>query len=119
MHDSQYTQQRTLATSRAIATFDSNGNRTGTGTIKPGYTDTFTEVLTSTNSLSTLAVTTIDKTGMTYVIKPSVRHRLDSGRFIIDYNASWSQSLTKYEAAPYGRSYEDSQKAPSAFNCGT
>lgn len=93
-----------------MATFDANGNRTGTGTIRPGYTDTFTEVLTSSNSLSTLSVTTVDKTGGTYQFKPSARHRFDGGRFVIDYNASWSQSDTFYDAHPYGRQYRDQPK---------
>lgn len=110
MHDSQVTQQRTLSTSQAIATYDANGNRTGTGTIRPGFTDTFTEVLTSTNSLSTLSVTTIDKTGGTYQFKPSARHRFDGGRFVIDYNASWSRSDTWYDAHPYGAEYRDKPK---------
>lgn len=110
MHDSQVTQQHTLSTSQAIATFDANGNRTGTGTIRPGFTDTFTEVLTSTNSLSTLSVTTIDKTGGTYQFKPSARHRFDGGRLVIDYNASWSQSDTWYDAHPYGAKYKDQPK---------
>jgi len=110
MHDSQVTQQRTLSTSQAIATFDANGNRTGTGTIRPNFTDTFTEVLTSTNSLSTLSVTTIDKTGGTYQFKPSARHRFDGGRFVIDYNANWSRSDTWYDAHPYGAKYRDKPK---------
>ncbi len=110
MHDSQVTQQSTLSTSQAIATFDANGNRTGTGTIRPGFTETLTEVLTSTNSLNTLTVTTVDKTGGTYQFKPSVRHKYDGGRFIIDYNASWSQSDTWYDAHPYGAKYKDQPK---------
>ena len=110
MHDSQVTQQSTLSTSQAIATFDAAGNRTGTGTIRPGFTETFTEVLTSTNSLNTLTVTTIDKTGGTYQFKPSVRHKYAGGRFVIDYNASWSQSDTWYDAHPYGAKYKDQPK---------
>lgn len=114
MHDSQFTQQRQFSTSQALATFDASGNRTGTGTIRPGYTDTFTEVLTSTNSLSTLTVTTIDKTGATYAFKPSAKHRLDGGRLLIDYNASWSASRTKYDASPFDRDYDDQPKGTVA-----
>ncbi|MBL9199036.1 MAG: TonB-dependent receptor [Opitutaceae bacterium] len=110
MHDSQFTQQRQLSTSQAIATFDANGNRTGTGTIRPGFTDTFAEVLTSTNSLSTLTVTTVDKTGATWGLKPSAKLTLDGGRLLIDANANWSYSRTKYDAAPTGRDYEDQPK---------
>jgi len=119
MHDSQVTQQRTLSTSQAIATFDASGNRTGTGTIRPGYTDTFTEVLTSTNSLSTLNVTTIDKTGGTTQFKPSVRHFFDGGRLIIDYNASWSKSDTWYEPTLTVESTRTSQRARSTCSCAT
>ncbi|MSU51625.1 MAG: TonB-dependent receptor [Opitutus sp.] len=110
MHDSQFTQQRQLSTSQTLATFDANGNRTGTGTIRPGYTDTFTEVLTSTNSLSTLTVTTVDKTGATWGLKPSGKFKLDGGRLLIDANANWSASRTKYDASPYDRDYEDQPK---------
>ena len=110
MHDSQFTQQRQLSTSQALATFDVNGNRTGTGTIRPGYTDTFTEVLTSTNSLSTLTVTTVDKTGATWGLKPSAKIKLDDGRLLVDTNANWSASRTKYDASPYDRDYADQPK---------
>jgi TonB-dependent receptor len=110
MHDSQFTQQRQFSTTQALATFDANGNRTGTGTIRPGFTDTFTEVLTSNNSLSTLTVTTVDKTGWTYLVKPSARHRFDRGRLIIDYNANLSVSRTKYDASPFDRDYDDQPK---------
>jgi len=110
MHDSQVTQQQTFSTGQALATFDANGNRVGTGTIVPNFTDTFTEVLPANNSLSTLSVTTIDKTGGTYQFKPSVRHRFDNDRLVIDYNASWSRSDTFYDAHPYGAHYKDQPK---------
>ena len=103
--EASFIQQRSLTTSQAIATFNAQGVRTGTGTIMPGYTDTFTEVLTSTNSLATLTSTTNDKSGRTFVLQPSVRHRLRNG-LQIDYGLSYSHSNTFYDTSPINRHYD-------------
>ncbi len=103
--EASYIQQRTLTTSQALATFNAQGVRTGTGTIMPGYTDTFTEVLTSTNSLATLTSTTNDKSGRTFLFQPSVRHRFKNG-LNIDYGLSYSHSNTYYDTSPIDRHYD-------------
>jgi iron complex outermembrane receptor protein len=103
--EASFIQQRSLTTSQALATFNAQGVRTGTGTIMPGYTDTFTEVLTSTNSLSTLTSTTNDKSGRTIVLQPSVRHRFKDG-LQVDYGMSYSNSNTYYDTSPFNRHYD-------------
>lgn len=103
--EASFIQQRSMTTSQSIATFNAQGVRTGTGTIMPGYTDTFTEVLTSNNSLATLTSTTNDKSGRTFVLQPSVRHRFRNG-LQMDYGASYSHSNTYYDTSPIDRHYD-------------
>lgn len=107
--EATYIQQRTLSTSQSVATFNAQGVRTGTGTIMPGYTDTFTEVLTSNNSLATLSSSTNDKSGRTILFQPSVRHRFKNG-LNIDYGLSYSHSNTYYDTSPLNRHYRDNAK---------
>jgi iron complex outermembrane recepter protein len=107
--EASYIQQRSLTTSQALATFNAQGVRTGTGTIMPGYTDTFTEVLTSTNSVATLTSTTNDKSGRTFLVQPSVRHRFKNS-LNIDYGLSYSHSNTYYDTSPINRHYDAEPK---------
>jgi TonB-dependent receptor len=107
--EASFIQQRSLTTSQSLATFNAQGVRTGTGTIMPDFTDTFTEVLTSTNSLATLTSTTNDKSGRTFVLQPSVRHRFRNGLHI-DYGASYSHSNTYYDTSPINRHYDEIPK---------
>ncbi len=107
--EASFIQQRSLTTSQSIATFNAQGVRTGTGTIMPGYTDTFTEVLTSNNSVATLTSTTNDKSGRTFVFQPSVRHRFRNG-LNLDYGASYSHSNTYYDTSPLNRHYDEKPK---------
>jgi TonB-dependent receptor len=113
--EASYIQQRSLTTSQSIATFNAQGVRTGTGTIMPGFTDTFTEVLTSTNSVATLTSTTNDKSGRTFVLQPSVRHRFRNGLHL-DYGASYSHSNTYYDTSPLNRHYDEIPKGTVTAN---
>ena len=113
--EASFIQQRSLTTSQSIATFNAQGVRTGTGTIMPGFTDTFTEVLTSTNSLATLTSTTNDKSGRTFVLQPSVRHRFRNG-LQLDYGASYSHSNTYYDTSPLNRHYDEIPKGTVTAN---
>jgi TonB-dependent receptor len=113
--EASYIQQRSLTTSQSIATFNAQGVRTGTGTIMPGFTDTFTEVLTSNNSLATLTSTTNDKSGRTFVLQPSVRHRFRNGLHL-DYGASYSHSNTYYDTSPINRHYDEIPKGTVTAN---
>jgi TonB-dependent receptor len=118
-----------------LATVDASGNRTGGGFVKPGYTSTFTQIFandvepaapgpgtrdvayytsrwTNQGGLASLNVSSNDKSGRTYVVAPSVRHRWPGLQ--IDYSLSYSNSATyydvihendKYSARPTGLAY--------------
>ncbi|MFM9029879.1 MAG: TonB-dependent receptor plug domain-containing protein, partial [Opitutaceae bacterium] len=101
-----------------LATVDAAGRRTGGGFVKPGYTETLTQIFASpaepatpgpgardtayftsrwTNQGGTanLNVASNDKSGRTYVFSPSVRHRFPG--LYIDYSLSYSDSATYYD----------------------
>ncbi len=117
----------TAAMPSLVATVDGAGNRTGGGYVKPGYTNTFTQVFaqptepptpaaefytTKWNTLggtANLNVASNDKSGRTFVFSPSARHKYPG--LLIDYSLSYSNSATyydvahdndKYKAAPTG-----------------
>jgi TonB-dependent receptor len=97
----------TLSTGAVIAQLDANGNRIGTGTIRPGYTSTRTEVFPGTNSVSSLTMGALDKAGRTYQVQPSVIHRFD--RTTIDYGISKSDSNNYYDSHGPGVRHLDSK----------
>lgn len=101
-----------------IATVDAAGNRTGGGFVKPGYTNSFTQIFansvepatpgsggrdvayytsswTNQGGTANLNVSSNDKSGRTYVFAPSVRHRFPG--LLIDYGISYSDSATYYD----------------------
>ena len=82
-------------TARAIAILDANGNRTGGGFIHPNYSDNITRILGG--GFSDIAITTVDKSGRTYVFQPSVRHRFPGLQ--IDYSLSYSNAANWYDSS--------------------
>jgi hypothetical protein len=107
-HENSDTRTLTLATAQSVATLSAAGVPTGTGRIMPGYTETMTEVIAAANSTSAFSITTVDKSGATVQLTPSVTHRFD--RLQIDYGASWSESRTYYDNHDSGRKYDGSPK---------
>ncbi len=90
------TRTHSISTGTALAQFDANGNRIGTGTIRPGYTNTFTEALTGAATTSTITNASLDKVGRTLQLQPSIVQRFDQTK--IDYRASWSHSNNYYDS---------------------
>lgn len=101
-----------------IATVDAAGNRIGGGFVKPDYTSTLTQIFansvqpatpgpgardvayftsrwTNQGGTTSLNVSSNDKSGRTYVLAPSVRHRFPG--LLIDYGISYSDSATYYD----------------------
>jgi TonB-dependent receptor len=101
-----------------IATVDAAGRRTGGGFVKPGYTETLTQIFansvepatpgpgardvayytsrwTNQGGTANLNVASNDKSGRTFVFSPSVRHRFPG--LHIDYSLSYSNSATYYD----------------------
>ncbi|PHX71467.1 MAG: hypothetical protein CK548_06650 [Opitutia bacterium] len=120
----------TAAIPNLIATVDSAGKRTGGGFVKPGYTNTLTQIFansvepvtptseyytskwTGFGGTANLNVASNDKSGRTYVFAPSVRHKYPG--MLIDYGLSYSNSATyydvqhendKYKARPTGSAF--------------
>ena len=105
----------TAAIPNLIATVDSAGNRTDGGFVKPGYTNTLTQIYanavepatpaaeyyttkwTGFGGTANLNVASNDKSGRTYVFSPSVRHKFPG--LLIDYGLSYSNSATYYDVA--------------------
>ncbi|MSU50545.1 MAG: TonB-dependent receptor [Opitutus sp.] len=82
----------TLIASKALATVDANGNRTGGGFINPNYTNGITRVYAGTSSTATLNHGATAKWGRTYLVQPMARHRFDG--LSIDYSLSYSNALS-------------------------
>ena len=101
-----------------LATVDAAGRRTGGGFVKPGYTETLTQIFansvepatpgpgardvayytsrwTNQGGTANLNVASNDKSGRTFVFSPSVRHRFPG--LHIDYSLSYSNSATYYD----------------------
>jgi len=101
-----------------LATVDAAGRRTGGGFVKPGYTETLTQIFannvepatpgpgardtayytsrwTNQGGTANLNVASNDKSGRTFVFSPSVRHRFPGLQ--IDYSLSYSDSATYYD----------------------
>jgi iron complex outermembrane receptor protein len=88
----------TAATPQVLATVNANGERIGGGYIHPNYADGITRVFPHpTLSFSNLSVTGNDKSGRTYLLSPSVRHRFDD--LNIDYSLSYSNSANYYDVS--------------------
>jgi TonB-dependent receptor len=85
-------------TARALAIVDANGNRTGGGFIHPEYSDNITRIFAGgAGTFSDISITTVDKSGRTYVFQPSVRHRFRGLQ--IDYSASYSSAANWYDSS--------------------
>lgn len=85
-------------TARALAIVDANGNRTGGGFIHPDYRDNITRIFAGgAGTFSDIAITTVDKSGRTYVFQPSVRHRFPGLQ--IDYAVSYSNAANWYDSS--------------------
>lgn len=102
-HETNDTRTRLLSTTQNVANF------------RPGYTNLYNEILANNNAASTISITTDDKSGRTWLLSPSARHRLDG--LEIDYSASLSNSQTYYEYAPGGhRHFESRPKGTISYS---
>ncbi len=106
----------TLTTAQSLATFDASGNRTGTGAIMPGYSEYYTEVFAApaspTGTFGNMAVSGNDKSGRTFVLSPSARHRFNG--LDIDYNLSYSNAATFYDISQNRPKYDSNPKGSIA-----
>ncbi len=85
-------------TARALAIVDASGNRTGGGFINPNYSDNITRIFAGgAGTFSNISITTVDKSGRTYVFQPSVRHRFSGLQ--IDYSLSYSNAANWYDSS--------------------
>ena len=98
-HENGDTRTNTLEyTARQLAIVDASGNRTGGGFIHPNYADNITRILAGgAGTFSNIAITTVDKSGRTYVFQPSVRHRFPGME--IDYAISYSNAANWYDSS--------------------
>jgi iron complex outermembrane recepter protein len=114
-HENNDTRNQTLATTATttVANVDANGNRVSGGLIKPGYTDTFTQIFADPNSSSAITMTSNDKSGRTYLLSPRVRHRFDT--MLIDYSLSWSNSATYYDVSHNDEKYHSRPKGTISY----
>ena len=114
-HENNDTRNQTLATTATttVANVDASGNRVSGGLIKPGYTDTFTQIFADPASSSALTLTSNDKSGRTYLVSPRVRHRWDS--WTLDYSLSWSSSATYYDVSHNDEKYHSKPKGTISY----
>ena len=114
-HENNDTRSHALTTTATttLATVDANGNRVSGGLIKPGYTDTFTQIFADPNSSSALTLTSNDKSGRTYLFSPRVRHRFND--MLIDYSLSWSNSATYYDVSHNDEKYHSKPKGTITY----
>jgi TonB-dependent receptor len=103
----------TAAVPNVLATVDANGNRVSGGFIRPGYTDTFTQIYADPNSTSILTLTSNDKSGRTYLFSPRVRQRWDT--LLLDYSLSWSNSATYYDISHNDEKYHSKPKGTITY----
>jgi TonB-dependent receptor len=98
-HENGDTRTNTLEyTARQLATVDAAGNRTGGGFIHPNYADNITRIFPGgAGTFSGISITTVDKSGRTYVFQPSVRHRFRGLQ--IDYSVSYSSAANWYDSS--------------------
>lgn len=100
-HETNDTRAMVLGTTAAVANF------------KPGYTSFFEEVIANANSSSAVTLTTDDKSGRTYQLVPTVKHKFRG--LEIDYGGSFSNSQTYYDYAPSGRHYQSRPKGSTTY----
>ena len=100
-HETNDTRAMVLGTTAAVANF------------RPGYTSFFEEVLPNANSSSSVTLTADDKSGRTYQVTPTVRHKFAD--LEIDYGASFSNSQTYYDYAPSGRHFQSRPKGTTTY----
>lgn len=85
-------------TARQLAIVDASGNRTGGGFIHPDYADNITRIFAGgAATFSGISITTVDKSGRTYVFQPSARHRFPGLQ--IDYALSYSNAANWYDSS--------------------
>jgi iron complex outermembrane receptor protein len=89
------------------------GTTASTANFRPGYTSFFQEVLANANSSSAVTLSTDDKSGRTYQLVPTVKHRFPG--LEIDYGASFSNSQTYYDYRPDGRNFQSRPKATITY----
>lgn len=106
----------TAATPQLLANVDASGNRISGGFIRPGYTNTFTQVYADPLSTSVITMTSNDKSGGTYLFSPRVRHKWDT--LLIDYSLSWSNSATYYDVSHNDEKYESKPKGTITYRLG-
>ena len=100
-HETNDTRAMVLGTTAAVANF------------RPGYTSFFEEVIGNTNASSAITLSADDKSGRTYQLVPTVRHRF--GTLDIEYGVSFSNSQTYYDYAPSGRHFPSRPKAAITY----
>jgi TonB-dependent receptor len=99
----------TAATPQVLAVVDAGGNRIGGGYINPSYATGITRVYAHpTLSANALSATAQDKSGRTFVVAPTVRHRFDG--LNIDYGLNYSNAATYYDISHDKEKYRSRPK---------
>jgi iron complex outermembrane receptor protein len=108
----------TAAVPNPLATVDAAGNRTGGGYINPNYANGITRVYAGgpliANGGNSMLMSTNDKSGRTYLISPSVRHKFDD--MLINYSLSWSNSATYYDISHKNDKHRSHPKGDITYN---
>ncbi len=109
----------TAAVPNTLATVDAAGNRTGGGYINPNYANGITQVYASGTNIignggNSMLMATNDKSGRTYLISPSVRHKFDD--MLITYSLSWSNSATYYDISHKNDKHKSHPKGNITYN---
>jgi TonB-dependent receptor len=107
----------TAAVPNTLATVDAAGNRTGGGFINPNYANGITRVYAGgpliANGGNSMLMSTNDKSGRTYLLSPSVRHKWDD--MLITYSASWSNSATYYDISHKNSKHQSHPKGDITY----
>jgi TonB-dependent receptor len=124
-HENNYSPQQTFATvgvptaatPQTMATVDAAGNRTGGGYIHPNYQDGITRVFAHpTLSTSAISIASDDKSGRTFLLSPSVRHRFPGLQ--IDYSLAYSDAATYYDQSHDDEKYHASPNGALSMSMG-
>jgi TonB-dependent receptor len=91
---------RAVTSARSLVTFDDNGNPTGSGTIYPDYTESFTRVRGLPTSLVRLTSTLLGFYDRQWNFNLGARHKFD--RIQINYDAAYSQSHSILDTGEHG-----------------
>ncbi|MBI4624736.1 MAG: TonB-dependent receptor, partial [Verrucomicrobia bacterium] len=116
-HEENDSRNLTLTTREEVAAFNAAGQRTGRGTIMPGYNEYYTEASPSASNPAdtfvSLSNSGNDKSGRTFLLSPSARHRING--YDIDYNLSYSNAATYYDISQNGSKYDSNPKGTLAY----